>query len=164
MDFDPSRLRKGESIVGAGSLVLLASMFFLPWYGATPSGSPSGIPPFVTVSLDGWRGLTVVRWVLLVTILAGLALVLLQATRPAPALPITASVLVTFLGGISALLLLYRVLINHPGSQKAGAFVGLIATLAIAGGGYASMREEGISARDEPAEIPIVRLGDEAGT
>jgi hypothetical protein len=164
MGFDPSRLRRGELIVGAGSLVLLASMFLFSWYGVTLSGGSPGSRFSVSVSLDGWHGLTRVRWVLAVTIVAGLALVFLQATRQAPALPVTASVAVTFLGGISALLLIYRVLISHPGSEKAGAFIGLVATFAIAGGGYASLREEGISSRDEPREIPIVRLGDETGT
>jgi hypothetical protein len=150
--------------VGAGSLLLLASMLLLPWYGIRVGAGTPSARIFITVSLDGWHSLTHLRWLFLLTILAGVALVVLQATRPAPALPVSASVLVTFLGGISALLLLYRVLISHPGAQKLGAFVGLIAAGVIAGGGCASMREEGIAARDEPKEIPIVKLGGETGT
>ncbi len=149
--------------MGAGGIVLLASMFLLPWYGVTLGAGPGSVRHFVTVSVDGWHGLMHLRWLILLTILAAVALVLLQATRRPPALPTTASVLVTIVGGLTAALLIYRVLINEPGAQKVGALLGLISACAIFYGGYASMREEGISPKDERAEIPAVRLGDGSG-
>ena len=44
MDFDPSRLRRGEWIVGAGAVVLLASMFVLQWYGVSGQLGPTAAP------------------------------------------------------------------------------------------------------------------------
>ncbi|MFL5828839.1 MAG: hypothetical protein ACJ76X_02890 [Solirubrobacteraceae bacterium] len=165
MDFDPARLRKGEMIVGASAVVLLASMFALKWYGVTGSLAHSVTRLGGPTSVTGWNGLSQLRWLLLVTGLAGLALVFFQATRRAPAVPVSFSVIASVLGLLSTLALIYRVLINQPGSndlvdQKAGAFVGLIAALVLTWGGYVSMREEGTLERDGPGEIETVRLGD----
>jgi hypothetical protein len=140
--------------VGAGAIVLLASMFLLSWYGPT--------------SLTGWEALTDLRWLLLLTIVASFALCYLQAARRSPALPISFSVIVIVLGVLTALALIYRVLINEPGSdsvvvQKPGAFVGLVSALAIVYGGYRSMREEGVAERDGPQEIKTVKLDRASG-
>jgi hypothetical protein len=69
-------------------------------------------------------------------------------------------VIVTVLGGVSAVALIYRVLINTPGpnlDQRAGAYLGLVATIGIAYGGYKSMREE---AGADPAvlDMETIRL------
>jgi hypothetical protein len=101
---------------------------------------------------------------MLVTVFVALALSFFQARRGAPAIPVTFSVLAAILGGLSSLWLIYRVLINPPGgSAKLGAFIGLFAALAIAYGGYSSMRLEGIAPSDA-AEITTVRLGEQGGT
>jgi len=159
MDFDPARLRKGEMIVGASAIVLLASIFVLTWYRLRTVRL--GVP----TSVDGWNGLANLRWLLLVTGLAGLALVFFQATRRAPAVPVSFSVIAAVLGLLSSLALIYRVLINQPGpnnliDQKAGGFVGLAAALVLTWGAYLSLREEGTLERDGPGEIETVRLGD----
>jgi len=145
-----SRLRRGEWIAGAGSLVLLASVFLLPWYrfDVYPAGS---------FTHDGWTELSHARWLILVAILSGLALVLFQAARRAPAVPLTLSLATMVLGGLSVLWLLYRVVIDPPGSSdQAGAFVGLVSACTVAIGGYLSLREDGIAPEDGPAEIPTV--------
>ncbi len=144
-----SRIRRGEWIAGGGSAVLLLSMLLLPWFH----------------SLDGWHGLSHGRWLLLATVVSGLALVLLQAGRAAPAIPVTLSVFVEILGGLSALWLIYRVLISPPGdSRQVGGFIALIGACAIAYGGYASARQEGIAEADAPADIPIVDPGAASGS
>jgi len=149
MGFDLSRLRRAEWIVGASTVALLVFVFALPWYGA----------------LNGWRGLTHVRWLVLVTILAALALVYFQAARRAPAIPVTLSTILTVLGGLTVLALIYRVLIDPPaGTEKAGAYLGLVTALALAYGGYKSMRTEGIAAGDGPDAIETVALGSENGS
>ncbi len=61
--------------------------------------------------------------------------------------------------------LIYRVLINVPGSDsvvdaRVGAYLGLATALAILYGGYRSMRREGISPNDAPAEIETLRSGE----
>jgi hypothetical protein len=143
----PSRLRRGEWLVGAGSLVLLASMVVIPSFRPTHQAA----------LVDGWRGLSHARWLIVVTIAAGLALVLLQAARRGPALPVTFSLLVMLLGGVSVLWLIYRVLVSPPaGSRDVGGIVALVSACAITFGGWASLRQEGIAPEDQPHEIPTV--------
>jgi hypothetical protein len=163
LKFDPTRLRRGELIVGGGAVALAAAMFLLPWYGIK---SPFGLTAAslgLTTSLDGWNGLSNIRWLVLVTILVAAALVWLQATRRAPALPTTFGMIVTVLGLLTVLALIYRVLINVPGAnslvdRKVGAYVGLIGSVAVFYGGYASLRGEGLSERDARTEIETVPL------
>jgi hypothetical protein len=149
--------------------VLLASMFALKWYGLSaklvPTASALGWP----TAADAWHTLTIVRWLLLVTVLSCFALVYLQATRRAPAMPVTVGVITTVLGLITTLVLLYRVVINQPGpnsliDQKPGAFVGLATAAIITYGGYVSLREEGVPERDGPGEIPTVDLQSAGGS
>jgi len=130
------RLRDGEWIAGAGGVGLLASMF-LAWYsGAT-----------------AWQALSVLDVVLALLALVPLALVVLQATRESPSLPVVFSVLTTVAGTLVTLLILYRI-VNQPGPNDAvdvepGAWIGLAAAVATTAGGWRSMRVE---------EIPGVAL------
>lgn len=155
MEIRRSRLRRGEIIAGASAVLLVAFMFALPWYDEGRAGGRHRI--------NGWQGLLHVRWLLLVTILAALALAYFQAARRAPAIPVTLSVIVTVLALLSAIVLIYKVLINPPGAHgpvdvEVGAYLGLASTAAMLYGGFASMRREGISSRDAPAEIEVVAL------
>ncbi len=149
MDLDPARLRRGELLAGTGAVLLLVFMLAGKWYG-NGGGSQTG-----------WQALTDLRWLLVVTIAAAFALVLAQMTRRSPAIPVTLSLVVAVLGPISLLALIYRVLINAPAHEQAGAFLGLISALALAYGGFLSLREEGIARRDAPRDIPVVRPGAE---
>jgi len=163
VEFDPSRLRRGEWIVAAGAVLLAAAMFLLPWYGVKSPLGPTAASLGRSTSWDGWHGLTNIRWLVLVTILVALALVWLQATRRAPALPVSFGVIVMVLGLLTTLALIYRVVIDVPGAnslvdRKAGGFVGIVATIAIFYGGYRSIREEGLGPRDERIEVERVSL------
>ncbi len=145
--------------------MLLGSMLLLPWFTLTAVSGPPGPQYLVKSSVDGWHGLRHAHWLLLVTILIAFALVFFQATRRAPAVPVTFSWFAVALGGLSALWLIYRVLINPPGgSRELGGFIGLFGALAITSGGYASLRLEGIAPADGPVEIPTVRLGEQGGS
>jgi hypothetical protein len=164
MGFHPSRLRRGEVIAGASAVLLLGFLVFFRWYGLGGMLAPTAAIVGRPTSFTGWDSLTNLRWLLLVTILAALALTLLQATQRAPALPASMSVIVTVLGLLTVLALIYRVVINVPGAddllgQKPGAWLGLASAIGILYGGYASMRQEGISPRDARTEIETVRLG-----
>jgi hypothetical protein len=166
MGFQRSRLRWAEIVAGVAAVVLLASMFLLPWYGYKGDLAPLAARLGVSTSRDAWNSLSTTRWLMLLTILAALALVYLQGTRPSPALPVTFSLFVTLLAGLTSLVLIYRVLINMPGpndvvTRDVGGFVGLLACIVVACAGWRSLREEGIAARDAPTDIPTVRL-DEA--
>ena len=148
MDFHASRLRRGEVLAGAGAVLLLVFMLAGKWAGTR----------------SGWGALVSLRWLLAVTIAAAFGLVLVQATRRAPAVPVTISLLVTVLGAISVLALIYRVLINPPAHQHADAYLGLLSAIGLTYGGYRSMREEGVAGRDAPRDVPVVRPRRENGS
>lgn len=146
MDFDPARLRRGEVLAVAGAVLLLVFMLAGTWYGHGPQAR------------TGWEALTTVRWLLSVTIAAAFVLGLIQVTRRAPAVPVTMSLMVTLLGLITVLALIYRVLISPAAHEQAGAYLGLLGAIALTYGGYLSLRQEGIARRDAPADIPLVPL------
>jgi len=139
-----SRLRPGEIIVAAAVVVMAVSLFALDWYGEP--------------SRTGWNGTTHVRYLLLLDMLLGLALVVTQAACRAPAIPVSVSVFSTVVALVTALWLIYRVLIDSQPHQELGAWLELIGGLALLVGSFLSMREEGIAAQDGPGEIPVVNL------
>ena len=100
MDFDPARLRRGEILAGAGAVLLLVFLLAGKWYGHGAHAR------------TGWEALTTLRWLLLVTILAAFGLVVTQITRRAPAVPVTMSLIVTVLGLVAVLAIIFRVLIS----------------------------------------------------
>ncbi len=164
MHLDPARLRRGEWLAGAGAVALLVFLLALPWYAVKAPYRPTASLLGVATSPNGWKSLHHIRWLLVLTILAGLALAYFQAARRAPALPATLSVIVTVLGLITVIVLIYRVLINEPGAdsvvdQRAGAYLGLISACVILYGGFDSLRREGIAERDGPQEIETVTPG-----
>jgi hypothetical protein len=163
MELDLGRLRRGELIAAGSAVVLLVVMFLLKWYGVGGVVGAFAARAGISASVNGWHALTILRWLMLLTIIAALALAYLQASQRSPALPVSASVIVTVLGGLLTVLLIYRVLINEPGpddlvDQKLGAFIGLLSAVGITYGGYESMREEGLSIRDARTEVETVRL------
>jgi hypothetical protein len=169
MDFDPSRLRRGELIVGACAVLLLVFMLAFAWYGVSGRLAPTLSTLGVSTSSTGWESLTHVRWLVLLTVVVSLALVFVQATRRAPAVPVAVSVIATTLGLLTTLALLYRVVINVPGAndaieQKPGAFLALASAIGLTYGGYLSLRREGLPDGDARQEIPTVRLGSEGGS
>jgi hypothetical protein len=129
MESDPPHLRRGEILAGASALALLIFLFALNWL--TFSGH----------NRHGWEAIPVLRWVLLVTALTALVLAFTQATRSGPALPVSLSVIVTVLGALSGLLMIARLLTTSAG-LCVGAFLGLLAVIGIAAGGFDSLRRE----------------------
>jgi hypothetical protein len=147
MDFKPARLRRGEIVAGVGGLALLVFLFALPWLSAG-SGRTS----------TGWSGLPILRWLVVVSALTALALAFTQATRSAPAIPVTLSVFVTVLGALTVILLIIR-LLTTGSSLEAGAWLGLLAAIGITVGGFLSMREEDGSRTGPEHPIETVSLG-----
>jgi hypothetical protein len=164
MGFRLSRLRGGEVIAGAGAVVLLVAMFAAPWYGLGGTAQRTASALGVSASVDGFNGLPTLRWLILVTIAAAVALSYMQATRRAPALPVSLSVIVTSLGFLTVLGLIYRVLIDVPGPNsvietKLGAYLGLVCAIVLTCGGFRSLREEDHPDAQRNAAIPTVELG-----
>lgn len=128
---DLRRLRAGEWIAAAGGVALIVSLA-LPWYDAP------------TEPLTGFEALTVIDVLLTLVALLAVALAVLQATQDSPAKPVAAAVLTVVFGALAVLLVAFR-LIDAPAdglAVRAGAWLGLVAALAIAVGGWRSLAAE----------------------
>jgi hypothetical protein len=141
------RIRVGALVSATSALVLLVVMFGTEWYGVAGVPDPSAVRPAVSTAENAWHGLTVTRWVLLGAIVASIGAVVLHASQRQHGNKTDTSLIVAALGALSALLLVYRVLIVLPAptrviDQKLGAFLGLVCTLGIAWGGYEAIREQ----------------------
>jgi hypothetical protein len=164
---DLRRLRRGELVAGASGVLLFLFLFVPDWYALNGTLSQTASDLGARTSWNGWWGLGGLRYLALLTILVALALVYFQAAERAPAIPVTLAVILTFLGIITVLALIYRILAGPPNNgsflhQLAGPWLALLAAIGIAYGGFASLREE---AGRDPAEIEIetVRLRNQAG-
>jgi hypothetical protein len=160
MRFEVSRLRRGEWIVGASAIALVVLMFVAPWYGLSGARKTAAHAHGQATSLNAFDGLTDLRWLMLITIAFASGLMFLQGTRRAPALPVSFSVFVTVLGGLTSLCLIYRVLINPPDGfeRRPAAYLGLLSVLVLAYGAFRSMREEDRPDPARNAAIESVRL------
>ena len=137
------RLRPGDLVAGAGALLLLAATLFLDWY----SGA------------SAWEAFSVLDVVLALLALPALGLVVAQATRASPAVPVFLSVLASVTGLLAVLLIGYRIL-NQPGPNDAvevdaGAWVGLAAAALMLAGACWSARDESMPGAGYP---PVERL------
>ncbi|MEO8687174.1 MAG: hypothetical protein ABI611_03015 [Solirubrobacteraceae bacterium] len=140
-----SRLRPGDILAGVGGVVLLVVMF-LDWYAAGGSTEIQGQNLKISIGFNAWEAFSVTDLILALTALSGIALAVLTAGRRSPALPVAAGVITTTLGALATLLVFYRIL-NQPGPNefvevKLGAFLGFLAVLAVAVGGYRATQDE----------------------
>ena len=137
---DANRLSQGQLLAAIAAIALFI-ISFLPWFS---------VPGFATVTGTAGSSANLTMWefenpldiYLLIVILVALvpaALALLGDRAEAPA----ASMATTLLAGVGALLIFYQLFDHGSGvSVKIGLILGLIATIAIAAGGYLSMQED----------------------
>lgn len=156
MDLD--RLSPGEKIAGVSSIVLFIFMFF-DWFTVEVSGG-NGIFKASASAGGGnaWDALDWIPIVLVVTILAALFVVFIRLSDSRYEPPVSANVIVAILGGISFLLILYRIVDppsagSVPGlsidvSPAFAIFVSLVAAAGVAYGGYKAMQDEGATFSD----------------
>jgi hypothetical protein len=141
-----TRVHLGELTSAVSALLLLVLMFATRWYGVAGVPDPSAARPAISTAVNGYNGLSVVRWVMLATICVALGSVVLHASQRTHGSRTDTSLAVTVLGSLTGLLLIYRVLIDLPAAgrvtdQKLGAFLGLLCALGIALGGWQSIQE-----------------------
>jgi hypothetical protein len=151
------KLSPGEKIAGGSAILLFIFMFF-DWFGVEVSGVPgfSGSTPGVGGS--AWDALDFIPIVLVIAIVAALVLAGLRLTDSTYEPPVPMSVIVTVLGVISVLLILFRIIdppsfasfggVSVDATLDVGIFLGLISAAGIAYGGYSTMKEEGITFGD----------------
>ena len=154
----PPRIHTGELISAVSAMLLLPIIFLLQWYGVV--GVPRVRRSGITTAENAWQTLTYSRWVMLVAIVIALGSVFLHARQRSHGAKTETGIVVASAGTITAALLIYRVLIDLPRPSsivdpKLGAFLGLLAGIGIAIGGYESIREE--RARRGPVEQRLKR-------
>ena len=138
------RLRAGEWVALVAGAVLVVSLF-LPWYEADDG------------EVSGFEALSVIDVLLVLVAVVAFALAFLQATRTSPTLPVAFGVLTVVVGAIGTLLTLFR-LIDSPGAGDvaAGAWLGLVAVVALTVGGWRSIKNEHVRGLP-PGPEPEVR-------
>jgi hypothetical protein len=139
------RMTQGQLIAGIAAIVLLVAMF-LPWIGTSGPSIPAGItlPSGVSTSSSEnvWKGSTLDVY-LLITVIVAVIPALLALTDSAEEFSFVSAA--TFLLGVVAVILIAAFLtVDFPdgADRKYGAFIGLVAAIAIAFGGFRAMQEE----------------------
>jgi hypothetical protein len=167
MSTRPISLSAARRIVAVAAVALAVFIFFFDWYGGSVTGLPLGAHLVgATVSTTGWQTFTVSRWVWLLTILVALGSVIAASNGFKDEGPLPLNALVAGLGALASALIIIRIL-HHPGPSvrgtsvhivygiKAGIWLGLVAALAIALGGYVQMLpEKSQTAKDAAPEDP----------
>lgn len=158
MDF--TRLTQGEKIAGLSGIALLLVMFIFKWFGIESSGI--AVPDFgvvvgeTEVTRNAWGSYGFFDIVLFITVVAAVGLVFISASESDVGLPVAASAVVAGLGILSVVLILISI-ISPPNfadvdlpegidqTRKLGVWLGLLAAIGIAYGGWRAMQEEGTS-------------------
>lgn len=150
---DVDRLNTGEKIAGASAILLFIFMFF-DWFTVDIDGEG-----LFNVSAGGnaWDVFSLIDLFLMLTIIVALAVVVIRLTDALIEPPVSLNAVAAVLGGISVLLILYRIIdppLDTGGlsgvdvSPSLGIFLGLIAAAGIAYGAYRAMQEEGTTFGD----------------
>ena len=143
----PLALNRGDLVSAVSALLLLVLMFAVAWYGVDGIPGRATSRSGVASAQSAWDGLTVIRWLMLVTVLVALGTVAIHLLRPSRIAVAGIRLALLLLAALTAVLLIYRVLIVLPTpdrvvDQKLGGVVGVLAALGIAFGAYDSVREQ----------------------
>lgn len=162
MEFQLSRLRAGEWVIGVCALALLVLLFVVPWYGLPSTYTRSAAALGAASSFSGWESLTVLRYLILLLGLGGLLCWYLQGRCLAPALPICAVILETALGIVVVIGLYIRLIFLGPPALLAHpepvAFVCLALAIAVVVGAYMSMRADQAPAPGQVVGVEKLRI------
>jgi hypothetical protein len=141
---DASRISTGERVAGVAALALLITLW-LPWYSASAFGDSE--------SVNAWESFDLIDVILFLVAILTIALVAMRAAGSTPELPAPPGALIAGGGAIATILVLYRIL-DIPGEadiagidigREVGVFFALIASAAVAFGGYTAMNEDPVS-------------------
>jgi hypothetical protein len=127
---DLRRLRSGELLAGGAAAGLLVAMF-LAWFGGR----------------SAWETMAIARVVLVALVLCALTLVVLTVTSRTVAMACSAATITVGVGAIALLLVLYRVVIDEPGSNASvtvdlGAYLGLLLVFGVVAGAWRTLADE----------------------
>jgi hypothetical protein len=151
---DVSRLRRGEQIAGISGIVLLLVMFIFDWFTYELSGGVAALGGLdASEGGNAWRTMEIIRFILLITALCGIALAAVTASESNVSMPVALSAITAGLGILAVVLVLFRIISPPDGGagdlvdvgRSIGVFLGLIASAGVAYGGFLAMQEEGTS-------------------
>jgi hypothetical protein len=152
MQMDVNKLNTGEKIAGVSAVLLFIFMFF-DWFGVEISGESGTVSFGSGAGGSAWDALDFIPIILVIAIVVALVNVLLRLSDSDYEPPISLNVAVAVLGGLSTLLVLYRIIsppsfgtfggVSVDATLALGIFLGLITAAGIAYGGYRGMQEEG---------------------
>jgi hypothetical protein len=171
-----SRLRAGEWIAAFGAAGLLVTLF-LPWFGVQfpqqtvhvqqQFGGGGVLNVLNTYAVDGWgSGWDALGWLVIAIVLAAVAcaawLALANATARPVAQLVAASVLTATAGTLAFVVVALRALAFQPGPNnlvvpRYGAWLGLLAALVLAVGGWWAIKDERTDARESAYTPPEPR-------
>jgi hypothetical protein len=158
MDF--TRLSQGEKIAGVSGVALILIMFIFKWFGLKFTGGAETFGVSVEGSRNAWGSYGFIDIVLFITVAAAIGLALMSASQSEVGLPVAASAVVAGLGILSVVLIIISIIsppdfgVNLEGTgidhtRKIGVWLGLIAAIGVAYGGWRAMQEEGTSFGDQ---------------
>ena len=149
---DVSKLTTGEKIAGVSGILLLLIMFIFDWFSVSAAG---GVGP--SFGGNAWDTMDLIRWILLLAALAGIALAIIGAQANEPNMPVALSAITAGLGILGVIFVIIRIISPPDGGlgdlvdvdRDIGVFLGLIAVAGVAYGGWTAMQEEGTSFGDQ---------------
>ena len=145
---DVNRLSQGEK-VAAGSAIILFIVMFISWFEAPGGEFVRQVASAVgaDTTFNAWQSFDFIDIVLLITVVVAVGAGVAKAADARVNFPL--STLVTVLGALSTILVLYRI-INPPSEldRKFGVFLGVIFAAALTYGGWLAMQAEGTSFQD----------------
>jgi hypothetical protein len=154
---DVDRLSTGEKIAGVSAILLFIFMF-VDWFSVDVSTSAGSLAFSASAGGSAWDALDTIPIFLMIAIIAAVGVAVVRLTDAVFEPAISVNAVVAALGGLAVLLILYRIISppdagSAPGvsvdvSPAIGIFLGLIAAVGIAYGGYRAMQEEGTSFGD----------------
>ncbi|HLH66914.1 MAG TPA: hypothetical protein VKV27_14550 [Solirubrobacteraceae bacterium] len=148
MSLSVSRLRAGELVAALSALALASLMAAAPWFARAGHRQ------------TGWHALPGLRWLLVAAVAGGLAIAIAQAACSAPAVPATLDAVQTVLAATAAAALAIR-LATTSARPLTGAWLGLAAAVALAGGAFVSLRQEDGWEPGPERPIEVVTLEDD---
>jgi hypothetical protein len=138
-------------MIAAISAVILFIVMFFKWFGYDFGGDVAGLAASAgvdvpSVSANAWQSFGFIDIVLFVTVIVAIGAAVMKANSQSVNTPVAISAITAGLGILCVVLVLFRI-IDPPGDsdRKIGVFLGFLATIGVAYGGYLSMQEEGTS-------------------
>lgn len=157
MDF--SKLSRAEVIGAIASVVLVLSLFLLPWYDVEPIEGRDWICGEGETSCTGWETFPILRWLLLAA--ASAPLILAYIVVRGHKLSWAPGELTMVVGFTAFVLILYNGTIDPVGSQQEeigvseqiGYYVALLAAVGIAAAGIGRAMEAQRGTRRTPGTV-----------